>query len=176
MFHLVIFIATLAFVVYTITKDWLKTALITAGFVFVLHVILSGKTERFSIIDYGYPPLGLDDPRNEGGDLHLTNLYRRLHQLDGAQRSEVFQFNDALAGGNYNINREQYTGELFKREMNAIRAHIIDDIAADRARGECPTNELYNVPSKPLFVPDGHHTDYRILGIPSQVGSLPSYY
>lgn len=173
MFKFAILIITLATVIHTITEKPLLTLALTAALV----MLVNKSVEQFSTIDKEwYPPNGLDDPRNEGGDLHLTNLYRRLHQLDGAQRSEVFQFNDALAGGNYNINREQYTGELFNREMNSIRAHIIDDIAADRAHGECPTNQLYDVPSKPLFVPDGHHTDHRILGIPSQVGSLPSYY
>lgn len=174
MLDFAIFIITLATVIHTITEKTSLTVAITIGILVLLHVT-GAAAEQFSTIEKEwYPPNGLDDPRNEGGDLHLTNLYRRLHQLDGAQRSEVFQFNDALAGGSYNISREQYTGEEFNREMNAIRAHIIDDIAADRA--ECPTNQLYDVPSKPLFVPDGHHTDHRILGIPSQVGSLPSYY
>lgn len=170
---MLIFIITLATVLYTITANWKTTALLTLAIAFVLRQL--PFIEGFSVIDKEwFPALGLDDPRVEGGDFHLTNLYRRLHRLDGSQRSEVFQFNDALAGGNYNINREQYTGEKFNREMNTIRTHIIDDIAANRA--ECPTNQLYDVPSKPLFVPDGHHTDHRILGIPSQVGSLPYYY
>jgi hypothetical protein len=170
---MLVFIIALATVIYTITVNWKMTALLTLAIAYVLRQL--PFLERFSVIDKEwYPPNGLDDPRVEGGDLHLTNLYRRLHQLDGAQRSEVFQFNDALAGGNYNISREQYTGQMFDREMNTIRAHIIDDIASQRV--DCPTNQLYDVPSKPLFVPDGHHTDHRILGVPSQVGSLPYYY
>lgn len=134
------------------------------------------KSESFAVIDF--EALKLQYPREPNcdpaeGDLHLTNLYRRLHHLDGVQRRNVFQFQNALAGGSYGINREQYTGELYDREMSKIKAHIIRDIAADRV--DCPMNQLYDVPSKPLFIPDGPG-DERILGIPSQVGTLPSYY
>jgi hypothetical protein len=105
------------------------------------------------------------------GDLTLTNLYRRLHNLDSIQRSDIFQFNDALAGGSYNIPVEPYVGAAYDREMMKIKQTIREDIAAKR-RGY---NELLDTPTKPVFITVGPGDD-RILGIPSQVGSLPYYY
>lgn len=106
----------------------------------------------------------------DNGDLELTNLYRRLHNLESIQRSEVFQFNDALAGGSYGIGVEPYVGAAYEREMNAIKAHI-RDVIQSRRRGY---SEMYDTPTKPVFITN--QDDERILGIPTQVGSLPYYY
>ncbi len=107
----------------------------------------------------------------EQGDSTLRNLYRQLHHLDATQRAEVFQFNDALAGGTHNIPAEPYIGEAYDREMSKIKQTILADIAATR-RGY---NELLDTPTKPVFHSAGRGDD-RILGIPSQIGTLPYYY
>jgi hypothetical protein len=103
-------------------------------------------------------------------DNQLTNLYRRLHNLDSIQRSEVFQFNDALAGGSYNAPIEPYIGARYDRAMMDLKSQIRQDIAAKRR----PYSELYDTPTKPIF--NAMNDDYRILGIPSQLGVQPYYY
>ena len=117
-----------------------------------------------------------------GGDLTLTNLYRRLHHLDAIQRTEIFQFNDALAGGHYGIPREPYVGEAYDRRMMALQQQIREDIAAKRR----PYSEAYDIPTKPLMgnFEECHLGDCQwdadsrghILGIPSQVGTRHTYF
>lgn len=117
-----------------------------------------------------------------GGDNTLTNLYRRIHNLDSIQRTEVFQFNDALAGGSYNTPVEPYLGEAYDRQQMDLKQQIREDIAAKRR----PHSELYDVPTRPLIgnFEDCHNGDCQwqadeaghILGIPSQVGSRHAYY
>jgi hypothetical protein len=117
-----------------------------------------------------------------GGDLHLTNLYRTLHNMDAIQRTEVFQFNDALAGGHYGIPRERYVGEAYDRGMMNLKQQIREDIGRRRR----PYSEAYDVPTTPLMgnfwqchVGDCQWSadeDGAILGIPSQVGTRHAYY
>lgn len=122
------------------------------------------------------------DRQGYGGDLHLTNLYRGLHNMDAIQRTEVFQFNDALAGGSYGIPRERYVGEAYDRGMMNLKQHIREDIARKRR----PYSEAYDVPTTPLLgnFQQCHAGDCQwdadeeghILGIPSQVGTRHAYY
>lgn len=133
-----------------------------------------------------HPPYLLRNAGKEGfafgGDLTLTNMYRRLHNLDAVQRTEVFQFNDALAGGHYGIAREPYIGEAYDRSMMDLKQQIRDDIAKKRR----PYSEAYDVPTKPLMGDFGqcHMGDCQweadsvgaILGVPSQVGTRHAYY
>lgn len=117
-----------------------------------------------------------------GGDLTLTNMYRRLHNLDAIQRTEVFQFNDALAGGHYGIPREPWVGEAYDRGMMDLKQQIREDIAAKRR----PYNEAYDIPTKPLMGNfwECHMGDCqwdadsegKILAIPSQVGTHHAYF
>lgn len=117
-----------------------------------------------------------------GGDLTLTNMYRRLHNLDAIQRTEVFQFNDALAGGHYGIPREPWVGEAYDRGMMDLKQQIRKDIAKKRR----PHDEAYDIPTKPLMGNfwDCHLDDCQwdadeqghILGIPSQVGTRHAYF
>jgi hypothetical protein len=118
----------------------------------------------------------------EQGDNTLTNLYRRLHNLDAIQRTEVFQFNDALAGGSYGIPRQRYVGEAYDRAMMDLKQQIREEIAARRR----PYSEAYDVPTKPLMgnFYDCHMGDCQVeadkeghfLGLPSQVGVVHGYY
>jgi hypothetical protein len=117
-----------------------------------------------------------------GGDLTLTNMYRRLHNLDAIQRTEVFQFNDALAGGSYGIPREPWVGEAYDRGMMDLKQQIREDIAKKRR----PFDEAYDIPTKPLMGNfwECHMGDCQwdadseghILGIPSQVGTRHAYF
>lgn len=117
-----------------------------------------------------------------GGDLTLTNMYRRLHNLDAIQRTEVFQFNDALAGGSYGVPREPWVGEAYDRGMMDLKQQIREDIAAKRR----PFDEAYDIPTKPLMgnfwechVGDCQwdaDAEGHILGIPSQVGNHHAYF
>jgi len=129
-----------------------------------------------------YPPPNQDAQDVEQGDNTLTNLYRRLHNLDAIQRTEVFQFHNGLAGGSYGIPRQPYIGEANDRAMMDLNQQIREEISARRR----PFNEAYDVPTKPLMGDfyncalgdcqvqadkEGH-----ILGLPSQVGITPGYY
>ena len=117
-----------------------------------------------------------------GGDLTLTNMYRRLHNLDAIQRIEIFQFNDALAGGSYGIPREPLVGEAYDRSMMDLQQQIREDIAKKRR----PFDEAYDIPTKPLMgnfwecqVGDCQwdaDSEGKILGIPSQVGTRHAYF
>lgn len=117
-----------------------------------------------------------------GGDNTLTNMYRRVHNLDAIQRAEVFQFNDALAGGSYNTPVEPYIGEAYDRQMMDLKQQIREDIAAKRR----PYSEAYDVPTRPLMgdFNSCHFGDCQwdadaaghILGIPSQVGTRHGYF
>lgn len=116
------------------------------------------------------------------GDNTMTNMYRRLHNLDNINRIEIFRFGDALAGGGYGIPAEPYIGEAYDRAMMKVGEQIRTRISQTRL----PYNELYDVPTRPLM---GNFNDCelgncqwnadadgKILGIPSQVGSQPAYY
>jgi hypothetical protein len=149
---------------------------------------LEEQRENFSIGDAMYPfavgrPRGLVGGGCEAeGDITLTNLYRRLHNLDSIQRSQVFQFNDALAGGSYNAPLEPYVGEAYDRGMMDLKQRINEEIGRTR-RGY---SEMYDIPTKPLMgnFEDCHMGDCqfqvdaegKILGIPSQLGQLPAYF
>ena len=160
--------------------DPMKT-LIAAVITWVAAGWLLGVSEGFAGFTIGDPmypyaatelrPIG-PSPCNDEGDLVLTNLYRRLHNLDSIQRSEIFQFNDALAGGSYGMSAEQYIGAKYDREMTRVRNMIQRRIAVTRR----PYSEMYGTPTKPLFIDTVGDGDDRILGIPSQVGTLPAYY
>lgn len=116
------------------------------------------------------------------GDNTLTNMYRQLYNLDNIQRTEIFKFGDALAGGGYGIPAEPYVGEAYDRAMMGLNERIRKKIAARRI----PVDELYDIPTRPLM---GNYdnceqgncqwnadADGRILGIPSQVGSQAAYF
>ncbi len=116
------------------------------------------------------------------GDNTLTNLYRRVHNLDAIQRTENFQFSDTFAGGSYGIQRQPFLGEAYDRAM----MHMNEQIRQEIAQRRLPFSEAYDVPTKPMM---GNFYDYyigdyqvqadadgKILGIPSQVGIVPGYY
>jgi hypothetical protein len=129
-----------------------------------------------------HPPPHQSVEETEQGDNTLTNLYRRLHNLDAIQRTEIFQFHNGLAGGSYGIPRQPYIGEANDRAMMDLNQQIRDEISARRR----PYSEAYDVPTKPLMGDfyncglgdcqvqadkEGH-----ILGLPSQVGITPGYF
>lgn len=146
------------------------------------------KQSKYTGYPIGAPPAshpyyGIEGESNmRHGDETLTNLYRRIHNLDNIQRTEVFQFNDALAGGSYGIPREPWVGEAYDRAMMDMKQQIREDIAAKRI----PHDEAYDVPTKPLMgtFAQCHLGDCQweadaqghILGIPSQVGTRHAYY
>lgn len=154
----------------------------------IVWLKLATIKENFSVGDAMYPfavarPRGLVGGGCEAeGDLTLTNLYRRLHNLDSIQRSNVFQFNDALAGGSYNVPLEPYVGQAYDRGMMELKQRINEEISRTR-RGY---SEMYDTPTRPLMgnfydchtgdCQFGADADGKILGIPSQVGELPAYY
>lgn len=169
---------------------WKKThnALVAAAVLAGVWLQLATSREQFSVGDAMYPfavarPRGLVGGGAEAeGDLNLTNMYRRLHNLDSIQRSHVFQFNDALAGGSYGAPLEPYIGQAYDRGMMDLKQRINEDISTHR-RGY---SEMYDTPTRPLMGSfDDCHTgdcqvaadaDGHILGIPSHVGELPAYY
>lgn len=116
------------------------------------------------------------------GDNTLTNLYRRLHNLDSIQRIEIFQNRGKIAGGNYGSSRQQLLGNAYARQMMDIKQQIRDKISADRL----PYSEAYDVPTKPLIgdydecvfgnCQEDADRDGLILGIPSIPGVVPAYY
>lgn len=117
------------------------------------------------------------------GDNTLTNLYRRLHNLDAIQRTEVFQFNDSLAGGSYGIPMQPYIAEANERAMMDLKEQIRQEIASRRR----PFSEAYDIPTKPLMGTFDEcylngdcqaqaDAEGKFLGLPSQVGLVHGYY
>ena len=117
------------------------------------------------------------------GDLVLTNLYRKLHNIDNIMRVDVFNHlhHPGSAEGNDSI---FYTGEWMDREMSKIKSQIRENIAARRR----PYAEPYwnQVPTKPLGgnFNECHlgncqwdlDNDGKILGIPSVPGVRHAYH
>ena len=174
-----------AWIVYKKTKNH-QTSVISGAVTWLLQKII--LKEGFSkdqewrkvnnLLDYGKYP---GPSKQYQGDLTLTNMYRRLHNMDAIQRTEIFQFNDALAGGSHGISRERWVGEAYDRNMMDLKHRIREDIAKKRI----PYDEE-SVPTKPLMGNfwDCHmgncqwdaDSEGKILGIPSQVGTIHPYY
>lgn len=118
-----------------------------------------------------------------GGDLVLTNLYRKLHNIDNTMRVDVFNHLHHPGSGE-GSDSIFYTGEWMDREMSKIKSQIREDIAARRR----PYAEPYwnQVPTKPLggnfyecHLGDCQwdlDDDGKILGIPSVPGVRHAYH
>lgn len=121
-----------------------------------------------------------------GSSTTLSELYRRLHNLEAISRAQVFQFNSAYAGGNQNTPAEPFIGEAYDRERMRILALIQEEIRCNRAKvsglhpNGSPLGGSYDDCASSNY--DAAKCQYqmdkegRILGIPSQVGSTAYYY
>ena len=183
----------LGLIVYGKTNKIANALIATAAAFFVTKLFFLGSEGFQSEWDCALPSVVRNDNPPGGsktapfffhpeGDIKLTNLYRQLHNLDAIQRTEVFKFGDALAGGGYGIPAEPCVGEAYDRAMMNVNQQIRTDIAATRI----PFNEAYDVPTRPLMGNFANcelgncqwdaDADGRILGIPSQVGTQPAFY
>lgn len=148
-----------------------------------------GTSNWFAVENKAFPyvlppwetPVGLENAVS--GDLELANMYRRLHNIDHLQRAEVFQFNDAVAGGDHGSSRERILGEAGGRAMGRTQRLIREDIAAKRR----PPNDPYDMPTKPLVgtylecttfgdCQAGADARGEFLGLPSQPGVHHGYF
>ena len=183
--------AAYAFLGYSV---WKKTdnIFLTLGAVGLVHLVIGEYFRRavrsFTGIEnfqnvYALAPKRLDP---ENCDNRLTDLYRRLHNLEAIMRGEVFQFNSAYAGGNQNTPAEPYIGEAYDRARMKILAEIKDITRSRRSEAhelhpngsplggsydECAASEYATARCQYQMDQEG-----RILGIPSQVGTPAFYY
>ena len=129
---------------------------------------------------------GVDPSEEAQGDLVLTNMYRKWHNLEGINRVGVLEHSHLKnPGGDESINRQFYVAEAMDREAMRMQKLIRDDVAFRRR----PYTDAY--PSKgaehsPLggnfyecHIGDcqwDHDTEGKIIGIPSVPGTRHSYY
>jgi len=174
--------------------------LLTVGVVSLVHLILGDHFRKairsFTGLDEGFHggggsidgyPYALAHQRlnHKQSNNHLTDLYRRLHNLEAIARGEVFQFNSAYAGGNQNTPAEPYIGEAYDRARMNILAEIREFIRSQRLEvselhpngsplggnyDECASSDYATARCQYNMDKEG-----RFLGIPSQVGT-PAYY
>ena len=94
----------------------------------------------------------------EQGDLHLANLYRRIHMLERVARERV-ALNNNGPGGDKGAPRERIILERIARESNKLKQAI---------------NDMIKIQSKPPRLPY-HYATNPMVGVPSQPGSVHWY-
>lgn len=183
-------------------RVWKKSdnIFLTVGVIALVHLILGEHFRRairsFTGVGEGFHggggsvdgyPYALAHKRlnPEQCNNRLTDLYRRLHNLEAIMRGEVFQFNSSYAGGNQNTPAEPYIGEAYDRARMKILAEIKELIRSQRLEvselhpngsplggnyDECASSDYAAARCQYRMDKEG-----RILGIPSQVGN-PAYY
>jgi len=127
-------------------------------------------------------PYGIEPSQDAVGDLTLTNLYRKWHNIENINRVGVLEHSHLKQpGGDDGTNRQFYIAEAMDREAQRMQQLIRDDIAAKRI----PSTDAYsdNTPLGGNFY-ECHigdcqwdlDNDGKILGIPSTVGTIHAYY
>ena len=130
-------------------------------------------------------PYGIDPSEEAQGDLRLTNLYRKWHNIENVNRIGVLEHSHLKQpGGDDGTNRQFYIAEAMDREAMRMQKLIRDDIAAKRR----PYTDAYaeGVPHTALggnfyecHIGDcqwDQDNDGKILGIPSTLGTRHPYY
>jgi hypothetical protein len=128
-------------------------------------------------------PYGLDPSEDAMGDLTLTNLYRKLHNIENISRIGVLEHSHLKQpGGDDGTNRQFYIAEAMDRDVQKIQQQIRDEIALRR-------NASIVIDGIPHTSLGGNFYDChigdcqwdldnneQILGIPSTVGTIHPYY
>lgn len=130
-------------------------------------------------------PYGIEASEEAQGDLLLTNLYRKWHNIDNINRIGVLEHSHLKQpGGSEGTNRQFYIAEALDREAMKMQKLIRDDIAFRRQ----PYTTAFSdgIPSTPLggnfyecHIGDCQwdlDNEGKILGIPSTVGTRHPYY
>lgn len=118
--------------------------------------------EKFSDSQYHlgeqYPEGYHRETHVEQGDLNLASLYRQIHLLERVARERVALNNDG-PGGDKGVPRERIILERIERDSAKLAKNIRDLITVHSR--------------KPALPP--HYATNPMIGLPSQVGSVPWY-
>lgn len=130
-------------------------------------------------------PYGIDPSEEAQGDIKLTNMYRKWHNIENVNRIGVLEHSHLKQpGGDDGTNRQFYIAEAMDREAQRMQKLIRDDIAFKRI----PYTDAYaeGVPHTELggnfyecHIGDcqwDQDNQGKILGIPSTVGTRHAYY
>lgn len=127
-------------------------------------------------------PYGLDPSEEVQGDLTLTNMYRKLHNIEGVNRVGVFEHSHIKTpGGGGGIQRQFYIGEALDREAKRIQKNIRDEIGFRRIpySDAYPENTALGGNFYDCHIGDcqwSQDNEGKILGIPSVPGVRHPYY
>lgn len=126
-------------------------------------------------------PYGVDPSEEVQGDLKLTNMYRRWHNIENVNRIGVLEHSHLQQpGGDDGTNRQFYIAEAMDREAMRMQKLIRDDIAFRRR----PYTDAYDESAIGGNFYECHVGDCqwdldnegKILGIPSTPGTRHAYY
>lgn len=86
----------------------------------------------YSGVTFPYP-YGIDPSEEGQGDLRLTNMYRKWHNIENVNRIGVLEHSHLKQpGGDDGTNRQFYVAEAMDREAMRMQKLIRDDIAFRR--------------------------------------------
>lgn len=126
-------------------------------------------------------PYGLERSEDVPGDLTLTNLYRKWHNIQSVNRIGVLEHSHLKQpGGDDGTNRQFYIAEGMDREAMRMQKLIRDEISYRRR----PYTDAYSDSALGGNFYDCHigdcqwdqDNDGKILGIPSVPGTHHAYY